>query len=117
MEKIVRQTLLFDFYGELLTEHQQRIFEEVVCNDTSCSEVAEQEGTSRQSVHDLVNRSSRQLEQDEEKLHLLEKFLEIRSSAQQIREEARVLSSRIGPDQAEGLRRIIEGADSIISVL
>lgn len=40
MEKIVRQALLYDFYGELLTEHQKRIYEDVVFNDMSLSEIA-----------------------------------------------------------------------------
>ena len=88
MEEIVRQTLLFDFYGELLTEHQQQIFEEVVCNDTGYSELAASEGISRQGIHDLVRRCSRQLEGYEKKLHLLEKFLRIRGYAGKIIEEA-----------------------------
>ena len=40
MEKIVEQTLLYDFYGELLNEHQKNIYEDVVFNDLSLSEVA-----------------------------------------------------------------------------
>ena len=52
MEKIVEQTLLYDFYGELLTEHQRRIYEDVVLNDYSLSEVAEDLGISRQGVQD-----------------------------------------------------------------
>ncbi|RKW32163.1 MAG: DNA-binding protein, partial [Lachnoanaerobaculum sp.] len=44
MEDIVNQSLLYDFYGELLTEHQRRIYEEVVFNDYSISEVARDEG-------------------------------------------------------------------------
>ena len=48
MEKIVEQTLLYDFYGELLTEHQKQIYEDVVLNDLSFSEVAEERGISRQ---------------------------------------------------------------------
>ncbi len=37
MEKIVQQGLLYDFYGELLTSHQQHIYEDVVMNDMSLS--------------------------------------------------------------------------------
>ena len=39
MEEILRQTLLYDFYGELLTEHQKQVYEDVVLNDYSLSEV------------------------------------------------------------------------------
>ena len=59
MEKIVEQTLLYDFYGELLTEHQRRIYEDVVFNDYSLSEVAQELGISRQGVHDNLKRCSR----------------------------------------------------------
>ena len=48
MESIVKQSLLYDFYGELLTEHQRSIYEDVVYNDMSLSEIAEENGISRQ---------------------------------------------------------------------
>lgn len=51
MEKIVKQALLYDFYGELLTEHQKQIYEDVILNDYSFTEVAEERGISRQGVH------------------------------------------------------------------
>ncbi len=51
MDRIYRETLLFDFYGELLTEHQRNIYEEVVFEDCSLGEVAERHKVSRQSVH------------------------------------------------------------------
>ena len=35
MEKFVRQSILYDFYGELLTEHQKRIYEDIVFQDYS----------------------------------------------------------------------------------
>ena len=47
MEKIVEQGLLYDFYGELLTEHQRRIYEDMVFNDLSPSEIAKEQGISR----------------------------------------------------------------------
>ena len=50
MDKLARQALLYDFYGELLTEHQQNVYEDVVLNDYSLSEVAQDQGISRQSV-------------------------------------------------------------------
>lgn len=75
MEKIVRQGMLFDLYGELLTDHQREIYGLLVNDDMSLSELAEQYGISRQGVHDLIRRCDRQLEGYEEKLHLLEKKL------------------------------------------
>ena len=59
MEKIVEQTLLYDFYGELLTEHQRTVYEDVVMNDISYSEIAQERGISRQGVHDLIKRCNK----------------------------------------------------------
>ena len=84
MDRLERQALLYDFYGELLTKHQQMIYEEVVLNDYSLSEVAEDQGISRQGVHDLVKRSSRLLEDYEQKLHLVERFVTIREKVHEI---------------------------------
>lgn len=74
MEKIVQQGLLYDFYGELLTKHQQKLYEDVVFRDLSPSEIAKEQGISRQGVHDLVKRCDRILAGYEEKLKLVEKF-------------------------------------------
>ncbi len=85
MEKIYEQTLLYDFYGDLLTKHQRSIFEEVVFEDCSLSEVAERHGVSRQGVHDIVRRSAKSLEGYEEKLGLVRKFLAVRDKVNEIR--------------------------------
>ena len=84
MEKIVRQALLYDFYGELLTEHQKRIY--VVLNDMSLSEIAEEQGISRQGVHDLIRRCDRLLSGYEEKLKLVDKFQKTRKMVGEIKE-------------------------------
>lgn len=85
MERKVMQTYLYDFYGELLTEHQRDIYEEFVLNDLSLSEIAQEEGISRQGVHDLVKRCDRILEGYEDKLHLLERFLNTKEKVTRIR--------------------------------
>ena len=62
MEKFVERTLLYDFYGELLTKRQQQIYESVVLEDYSLSEVAEELNISRQGVHDMIRRCDKALE-------------------------------------------------------
>ena len=84
MEKIVEQGLLYDFYGELLTGHQRTIYEDVVFNDLSLSEIAREQGISRQGVHDLIKRCDRILSDYEEKLGLVNKFLKTKQMVEQI---------------------------------
>lgn len=85
MERFVEQALLYDFYGELLTDNQKNVYEDVILNDYSLSEVAEERGISRQGVHDLIKRTNKSLAEYEEKLHLVEKFLHIKEKINQIR--------------------------------
>ena len=84
MEKIVEQGLLYDFYGELLTDHQKKIYEDVVFADLSLSEIAQEYGISRQGVHDLVKRCNNTLQEYEDKLHLIRRFLTIREKIKEI---------------------------------
>ena len=87
MEKIVERTMLYDFYGDLLTEHQKTVYEYIVFQDLSLSEAAQLAGISRQGVHDLVKRCDKILEGYEEKLHLVERFLKIRESVNDLRKK------------------------------
>ena len=84
MEKIFQQVLLYDFYGELLTKHQQSIYEDAVYNDMSLSEIASDYGISRQGVHDLLKRCDKILLDYEEKLHLIKKFQEAKEKVNRI---------------------------------
>ena len=86
MEWIVKKALLYDFYGELLTEHQKSIYSDYILNDIGISEIAVERGISRQGVHDLVKRCSQTLKGYEEKLHLVEKFVSVREKVKQIDE-------------------------------
>lgn len=91
MEKIVRQSILYDFYGELLTEHQKRIYKDIVFDDMSYAEIAALEGISRQGVYDLIKRCDRILEEYEEKLKLVEKFQNTKGMVARIQELAKEL--------------------------
>ncbi|MDO4302774.1 MAG: DNA-binding protein [Bacillota bacterium] len=86
MEKIVEQGLLYDFYGELLTEHQKKIYEDVVYNDLSITEIAKENNVSRQGIHDLVRRCDHALQEYEDKLHLVERFVSIRNRVRELEE-------------------------------
>lgn len=110
MDRLYERGMLFDFYGELLTEHQQKIYSEAVFNDMSLSELSEDTGISRQGVHDLIKRCDKQLLLYEEKLHLVEKFLRIRKETENI--SAIIDKENIDPEirktLSELLNRIIE---------
>ena len=84
MEKIFEQALLYDFYGELLTAHQRNLYEDAVYNDMSLGEIAEEYGISRQGVHDLIRRCDRILQDYENKLHLVEKFIQAKEKVGEI---------------------------------
>ena len=84
MDKIIERGLLFDFYGELLTNHQQKIYSEAVFNDLSLSELSEEEGISRQGIHDLIKRCDKSLQEYEDKLGLIKRFQQIKNEIENI---------------------------------
>ncbi len=89
MEKIYEQAMLFDFYGELLTDHQRSIYEDVVYNDMSLGEIAAERGISRQGVHDLIKRCDKILQEYENKLHLVERFSKAKDTVNHINQIAK----------------------------
>lgn len=114
MEKKLMQTYLYDFYGDLLNEHQRSVYEDFVLNDFSLSEIAEAEGISRQGVHDLIKRCDRILKEYEEKLHLLERFLKMREQIIRIRTLAGEYQNK---DNAEVMAEIATISDEILEEL
>lgn len=75
MDKILEITLLYDFYGELLTTRQKEIFEMYYEDDLSLSEIGEQLSISRQAVRDSLRHSKETLTEYESKLCLVSKFV------------------------------------------
>lgn len=116
MDEILEQSLLYDFYGELLNEHQKDIYEQYVFEDLSLSEIARESGMSRQGVHDLVKRSRLALEDYEKKLHLVEKFLSIKKKVQEM-DELLDDYEKIGKKPEELIQEIRKISDLIIEEL
>ena len=116
MDKIYEQTMLFDFYGELLTEHQKDVYEQVVLEDYSLSEIAQMKGISRQGVHDLVKRCQKILEGYEAKLHLVEKFLSVKEKISLI-DKTLAEWEEDGKDPEEIVKKVRRIADDIIEEL
>jgi len=78
MKPIAEMALLYDFYGPLLTSKQAEIWDLYYQQDFSLSEIAEQQGISRQAVHDLLKRTEKILENYEQRLGLVARFLKER---------------------------------------
>lgn len=103
MEKIFEQALLYDFYGELLNDHQKSIYEEYVLDNLSLSEIAEERGISRQGVHDLIKRADRTLNEYENKLGLIRKFINIKDKVNKINEISVQMSSWADREKAQNI--------------
>lgn len=103
MERIFERNLLFDFYGELLTEHQRDIYRDAVYEDLSLSELSIQYGITRQGIHDLIKRCDKILNEYEEKLQLIDKFMKIKGMASEIQETLNDVSESEARDKIEKL--------------
>ena len=110
MERIVEQGLLYDFYGELLTDHQKKIYEDAVFENMSLSEIAGEQGISRQGVHDLIKRCDKILQDYESKLHLVERFMAAKEKIGEIEQ----LTAEDTTDPEERMRRIRELSRSLL---
>ena len=108
MEKIVEQAMLYDFYGELLGEHQKSVFEEYVLDNLSLGEIAEERGISRQGVHDLIKRADRTLAGYEAKLHLVSKFMAVKDRVNRIYDISGELAENGNPELAQKIRGIAD---------
>ena len=119
MKKLYEESMLYDFYGELLTQHQKVIYEDFVLNDLSLGEIAEDRGISRQGVYDIVKRCRKQLQNYEERLRLIERFMETRASVSEIRQLASSVLGDTGlsAPSHDSCRQILALADKVMESL
>ena len=76
IERKIKFGNLFDFYGQLLTDKQQKILQLYYLEDLSLGEIGEILSVSRQAIHDVIKRSEKTLDTYEMKLELYKKFNE-----------------------------------------
>lgn len=113
MDAIYEKTLLYDFYGELLTPHRREIYESVVFSDMSLSEAAEEYGVSRQGIHDIIKKCDEALKGYEEKLHLVEQFSKIKELSREVLTD--VENASIGSAEKTALKEKVQKILDVIS--
>lgn len=69
-----RMAMLFDFYGDLLTDRQKEFYDLYYNEDLSLAEIAENYGISRQGVRDVIVRAEAAMTEIEDKTHIIRRF-------------------------------------------
>jgi predicted DNA-binding protein YlxM (UPF0122 family) len=99
MDYVVRMGLFYDFYGGLLTEKQQKVFGLYYLENLSLAEIAEEEGTTRQAVHDLLRRTEKRLVGWESKLGLVDRYLRELAAVQEVKRAIGALENKLPADE------------------
>lgn len=93
MAKNLDVVLLCDYYGEMLTENQRKFIEYYYNDDLSLSEIAQNEGITRQGVRDAVKRAETQLFDMEKKLGFAERSRKVNEALEAILESTEVINN------------------------
>ncbi len=113
-----RMTMLFDFYGDILTERQKEFYDLYYNEDLSLGEIAENYGITRQGVRDVIVRAEAILTDLEDKTGLIRRFHTMKQQLQQVHEDARKLHEiALGLDhfELETLSaRILDTTDTLL---
>ncbi|MDY2959343.1 MAG: YlxM family DNA-binding protein [Hornefia sp.] len=86
MNHIVKDSLLFDLYGSLLTEKKRNVMELYHEENLSLAEIAEEFGISRAAVHDSLKSAEKQLAEYEEKLSMVRRLEAMSKSLEKLKE-------------------------------
>ncbi|TCS93120.1 YlxM family DNA-binding protein [Hazenella coriacea] len=94
LEKTTEMNLLYDFYGLLLTNKQQKLLEMYYLDDWSLGEIADHQGVSRQAVFEAIKRAQKTLTDLESQLGLLQKHLNRQQIAEELFKQIEALPDR-----------------------
>jgi len=106
----LEMTLLFDYYGDLLTERQKLCFDLRHNQDMSLAEIAEELQVSRQGVHDNLSRAEALLLNMEEKTGCVRRDMQCRKAAKTIIEAAKILAQSDDEMVSQQAKCILEAA-------
>lgn len=107
------QTMLLDFYGELLTEKQRECYDLHYNEDLSLAEIAEQSGISRQAVWDNIRRAEAALQDIEEKTGLIRRFQETRRTLDELSALTDRLTALTQGEARELACRVAQGIEEL----
>lgn len=108
LHKTVRLNQLYDFYGELLTERQRKLFQRYYHDDLSLAEIGEEFDISRQAVYDGLRRSEQALESFERSLQLLARHQRQRRLVEQLAAEVERLATQVDPHLLASLAALVD---------
>lgn len=83
-DQALHMTMLYDFYGDLLTDRQREFYDLYHNEDLSLAEIAENYGITRQGVRDVIVRAEAILNEFEEKTGIVARFMKVRNSLEEI---------------------------------
>jgi len=106
----LQMTLLFDYYGELLTDRQRMCFDLRHNQDLSLAEIAQELNVSRQGVHDNLSRAEALLMNMEEKTGCVRRDLQCRKAAREIMVLAEKLAEQDDQNISFLARQIMDAA-------
>ena len=109
----LEMTLLFDYYGGMLTEKQRDCFDMRYNQDLSLGEIGEMLGVSRQAVNDNLTRTEALLRRMEENIGCVKRDMRNRRAVREILDAAAVLNTSSDPAVSAIAQRIIAAAESI----
>ena len=97
-DETLQMTMMFDFFGDLLTEKQREYFDLYHNEDLSLSEIAERAGITRQGVYDIISRAEKALAEMEQKTGVVKRWRETMAELDQAETMARELLTLSGSD-------------------
>ena len=89
-----RMALLYDFYGDMLTERQKEFYDLYYNEDLSLSEIAENYGISRQGVRDVIVRAEATLTELEDKTGIIRRFHVMQDQLKALSEDVSAIARR-----------------------